>query len=254
MRYKQNAVLSSLRRAQQFFDDNSSGLSALNPTARAELDDIVAQLTTLSITQESSKRGSKGETARNRSLCLALRQDHIAPITEVARYRLQAVPEFAALTRPVCELGAQSLAASALAMADAAAAHAQVFIDSGLATTFIEDLRVAAKAVVDSIVERDTHQARRNGATAGLAALERRGRAMLRILNALILAQIRGDAQLRREWTTAKAVHRKPGPAVGAQSVGSTEGQRAEGSVVIAALGPVASPVGATPPSGSAAA
>jgi hypothetical protein len=41
MRYEQNAVLNSLRRAQQLFADNTAGLEALNPTARRALDDGV---------------------------------------------------------------------------------------------------------------------------------------------------------------------------------------------------------------------
>ena len=85
MRYEQNAVLNSLRCAQQFFDDNTAGLSALNPTARGELDDIVAQLTTLSVAQETGKRCGKGETARSHALRLALRQHYMAPIAAVAK-------------------------------------------------------------------------------------------------------------------------------------------------------------------------
>ena len=225
MRYQQNAVLTSLRRAQQFLDDNTAGLSALNPTARRELDDIVAQLTTLSVAQEVGKRCGKGETSRSHALRLALRQSHMGPVAVVAKYKLQAVPEFAALTQPAGELSAQSLVSSALSMADAAAPHAQIFIDSGLSVTFVDDLRAAAKAVSDSVVERDNHQVRRTGATAGLAALEKRGRALLRILNALILAQIGDDARLRRVWMTAKTVQQKPGPSANAQSQRTTGGQ-----------------------------
>src|SRR4051812_15643030 len=200
MRYEQNAVLTSLRRAQQFFDDNTEGLSALNPTARRELDDVAAQLTTLSVAQEIGKRCGKGETARSHALRLALRQNHMGPVAAVAKYKLPAVPEFAALTQPGAELSAQCLVSSALSMADAAAPHAQIFIDSGLAAAFADDWRAAGRGVSASVVEGENHQARRPGATAGLAALEKRGRALLRILNALILAQIGDNAQLRREW------------------------------------------------------
>ena len=221
MRYQQNAVLTSLRRAQQFFDDNGAKLGAINPTATKELGSVIEELSALAVSQDSAARGSKGETSRNRALRVALRQNHMAPIAEVAKYKLQSVPEFAALTLPPSTLSAQSLVASATAMADAATSHSQTFIDSGLSATFLDDLRAAAKAVNDSIVERGNQQGRRNGATAGLAAAEKRGRAILRVLNALVLAQIGADAQLRRQWTTARAVQQKPGRSQHAQPVPS---------------------------------
>ncbi|HEY4304199.1 MAG TPA: hypothetical protein VGM82_07025 [Gemmatimonadaceae bacterium] len=248
MRYEQNAVLTSLRRAQQFFDGNSAGLSALNPTARKELDDIVAQITTLSVSQDAGKRAGKGETARSHALRSTLRRGHMLPIAQVAKYHLQTIPEFVALTMPSGDAGASTLVASALSMADAAAPHAQTFTDCGLAVTFIDDLRVAANAVTDSVVERDGQQVRRTGATAGLARVERRGRGMLKILDSLILAQIGDNAQLRGEWRSAKSVKQKPGPSAGAQSAPSTSARPAAAPVNVPALvpgstSPVLSPV-----------
>ena len=183
MRYQQNAVLTSLSRAQQFITDNSERLSAINPTAVKELNDVAEELATLSVTQESGTRGSKGETARNQSLRTVLRQKHMAPIAAVAKYKLQSVPEFVAMTLPPVTVSAQSLVAAATAMADAAAPHAQTFIDSGLAATFVDDLRSAAKAVSASIVERGNLQGRRNGATAGLAATGRIAEGLCRYLD-----------------------------------------------------------------------
>jgi len=242
MRYQQNAVLTSLR-AQQFFDDNSAKLGAINPTAVKELGAVIEELSTLAVSQDSGARGSKGETARNRSLRVALREDHMAPIAAVAKYKLPTVPEFTALTLPPATLSAQSLVASATAMADAATPHLQTFVDNGLSTTFLDDLRAAANAVNDSIVKRGDLQGRRNGATAGLIATEKRGRAILRVLNALVLAQVRDDAQLRRQWTTARAVQQKPGRSVNAQPVASTGSQSAptqpeQGAVAASAVTP----------------
>lgn len=223
MKYQQNAVLTTLRRAQQFLDDNSVAVGGINPSARKELDEVVAQLTTLAVAQDGGARGSKGETARLRALRVALRNDHMAPIAEVAKYKLQAVPEFAALMLPPATVSGEIEIASATSMAEAATPHAKTFTDAGLSPTFLDDLRAAAAAVSDSLVDRDKHQSRRNGATSGLAATERRGRAMLRVLNRLILAKVGADAQLRREWTTAKTVRGKPGPAAGAvQEHGAT--------------------------------
>jgi hypothetical protein len=109
----------------------------------------------------------------------------------------------------------ERLVAAAYAMADAATPHAPVLIDNGLPATFADDLRSAADAVSESTAGRSKYQGTRAGATAGLAAAERRGRATLKVLNALITARIGNDAQLVAEWRTAKTVGRKPGPAAG---------------------------------------
>jgi hypothetical protein len=92
-------------------------------------------------------------------------------------------------------------------------------------------------------VGRSKHQGRRAGATAGLAAEEKRGRAIVRVLNALILANIGNDAQLLAEWTAAKIVRRKPGPTAGSQASGATP---IHSPVVTPTPVPVSTPV--TPP------
>jgi hypothetical protein len=141
----------------------------------------------------------------------------MTPIAELAKYKLRDVPEFAALMLPPTNVTTQSAVAAAYAMADAASAHAQTFIDNGLAATFVDDIRTAAAAVSASIVDRGKQQGRRTGATAGLAAGEKRGRAFLRVLSALVVAHIANDAALMAEWMAARVVRRKPGPAAGSQ-------------------------------------
>ncbi len=139
----------------------------------------------------------------------------MAPIAEVAKYKLQDVPEFAALRLPPNNATAESQVASAAAMAAAANAHLQTFIDSGLPPTFLDDIHAAATAVSSSLVDRDTHQGNRSGATLALGSLEKQARALLRMLNALIVAHVRTDPELKGAWMVAKSVRQKPGPAVG---------------------------------------
>jgi hypothetical protein len=218
MRNEQNAVLASLRRAQQFLDTNKTLLDAVNKSTRKQLDDVVTQLSDLSIAQESGARGSKGETARQRASLLVLRRNYMAPVAELAKLKLRDVPEFAALMLPPASSTPNRTVTAAYAMADAATAHAQVFIDNGLPATFADDLRAAAPSVIDSIATRSTHLVRRIGATAGLASEEKRGRTILRVLNALIMVRIANDPQLIAEWTSTKMVRRKSGPAAGSQA------------------------------------
>lgn len=248
MRNEQNAVLASLARAQQFLDANSAVLDAVNKSTRKQLDDVATQLSDLSIAQDSGARGSKGETARQRALRLALRRNYMSPVAELAKLKLRDVPEFAALMLPSANATPQRSVAAAYAMADAATAHAQTLIDNGLPTTFADDLRTAAAAVTESIAGRSKHQGRRTGATAGLASEEKRGRAILRVLNALIMAHIGSDPQLLAEWTVAKAVRKKPG-----RTTGSQAGDPTLIHLAPVAATPTAVPTPVTPPVGAAA-
>ncbi|HTE46002.1 MAG TPA: hypothetical protein VK636_12200 [Gemmatimonadaceae bacterium] len=215
MRDGQNAVLESLRRAQSFLDDNSDALKAVNASTRKQLDDVETQLSELSVTQDIGARGSKGETSRKHSLRQALRQNYMTPIAELAKLNLRDVPEFASLTLPPSSITPQREIAAASSMADAAEAHKQTFIDNGLPPTFLDDLRTAAAAVTESLAGRSKHLNRRAGATMGLIAAEKRGRTMLRVLNALIKAHIGSNPELIGQWNSAKMVRRKPGPAAG---------------------------------------
>ncbi len=220
MRHQQNAVLTSLRQAQEFLDENDTVLGAVNTSTRKQLDDVVAQLTALSVTQNSGVHASIGETARQRALRAKLRRTCMAPIAELAKFNLRNVPEFSALRMPPTNASTQNLVAWAYAMADAAAEHAQTFMDSGLPATFADDLRTTAAAVSATVVERGKERGRHISATAGLAAEEKRGRSVLRVLNVLILAQIGHNDALVAGWAAARTVLRKPGRAAGSQPSG----------------------------------
>ncbi len=186
MRSEQSAVLASLRRAQQFLDVHSDVLTAVTPATRTQLGDVITLLTELSVAQDTGARGSKGETSRQRALHLALRRTYMAPVAEVAKYTLRDVPEFSALKLPPISANAETTVIAAYAMANAAEPHAQTLLDNGMQPTFVANLRSAAALVDESLTGRTMHQGRRTGATSGLIAGEKRGRAVLRVLNVVI--------------------------------------------------------------------
>ncbi|MEO7085598.1 MAG: hypothetical protein ABI442_21890 [Gemmatimonadaceae bacterium] len=179
MRNEQNAVLTSLRRTQQFLDAHADTLAVVNTSSRKQLDDVVTQLADLSVEQESGDRGGQGETARQHTARLALRRNYMAPVAELAKLKLRDVPEFAALKMPPANASPQRVVAAGLAMADAAAPYAATLIENGLPATFADDIRTAAAAVVESLDGRSRYWNRRTGATAALVAEERRGRSTL---------------------------------------------------------------------------
>src|SRR5437870_11664073 len=110
MRSKQGSVLETLRRTQGFLDAHAPLLDEVNKSSsRRKLDDVAAQLAAHAVNQDGGSRGSKGETAKQRTLRLALRFNHMRPIAAVAKERLRDVPEFEALQMPPSNVVGQKL-------------------------------------------------------------------------------------------------------------------------------------------------
>jgi hypothetical protein len=215
MNRQQSHVLETLRQVQVFLDTNAAVVGPTIASSRRSLDDVVAQLTSHSTAQESGNIASRGETARQRTLRSNLRQNHMRPIAEVAKQKLRDVPEFHSLTMPPSNATSAQLVARASAMADAAQSYEQVFTAVGLPDDFIPTLRSTAGDVSKSIDDRKQHAGKRSGATAGLQAEEKRGRSMLRLMDALVVPRLGSNDALLAEWKSAKRVTRKPGPAAG---------------------------------------
>ena len=215
MLIRQNMVLDTLRRVQLFLDRNDGVLGVINKSgARKTLDAIVAQLSTHAVNQDAGRVNSKGETAKQRAVRLALRS-HMRPVAAFAKAKLRDVPEFKALTLPDSRMNANRLVAAAGAMADAATPHAQVFVDSGLPADFVPQLIKAADDVSGSIDTRAESRGRRVGATAGLSAEDKKGRNALAILDTLVVPMLGTNDQLLAEWRSLKRVDHKPGRVIG---------------------------------------
>ena len=160
------------------------------------------------MTQDFGARGSRGETARLSASRISLRLYQMRPIAEIARLRLRDVPEFASLRMPPTHAKPEQLLAAASAMADAASLYEKVLIENGLVTTFIADLREALVEFRGAIDGRGEYQRKRSGATAGIVETDRRGRAMLRVLDGLVIGRLRNDQQLVAEWQSARHIRR----------------------------------------------
>jgi len=212
MKHRQSHVLETLRQIQVFLDANAQVIGPAIASSRRNLDEVVTNLTNYASAQEVGNISSRGETAKQRALRAALRSDHMEPIAEVAKQMLRDVPEYHALVMPPNNITAPQLVARATAMADAAAVHEQAFKDIGLPDDFISSLRALATEVSQSIDDRKQHTSKRNGATAGLGAEEKRGRSMVKLINALVVPRLRSSDALLAEWRSAKRVPRKPGP------------------------------------------
>jgi hypothetical protein len=232
MRSRQSSVLETLRRVQGFMDENGDILEAINTSgARKGLDQSIAQLSAHAVDQDAGRVNSQGETARQRALRVALRQAHMRPIALIARARLRDVPEFHALALPPERTTAARLIAAAGAMAEAASVHEQVFVSGGMPTDFVARLLGAADAVRASVDGRAHSRGRRVGATEGLVAEEKRGRGLLKLLDALVVPALGTRDHLVAEWKSLKRVTARlgapPSPATsssGTATTGSTAG------------------------------
>jgi hypothetical protein len=216
MRNEQGTVLETLVRIQGFLDTNGELLKAVNTSgARAKLDDVVKQLGAHAVLQDKGARTSRGETERQRVLRVALRDDHMAPISLIAKQRLRDKPEFASLTLPARNVGHQRLLAAAKAMAEAAEPHAPAFVEEGLPPQFVGDLRQATETYAQSLVGRNVGREARATGTAGLMSEEKRARKQIRILNAMVRKEIRNNDALLGAWRAASHIGRKPGRVAG---------------------------------------
>ena len=214
MRTRQSLVLDTARHVQGFLDDNAARIGPSIASSRRNLDDVVAQLTTLSVAQSSGQIASRGATARQRSLRATLRSNHMKPIAEVAKQTLKDVPEFHSLTMPPRRFGATQLVHAATAMADAAELHEAVFTDVGLPDDFIVQLHAAAGAVTTSLDGRQQQVAQTTGATAGLKAQESRARSLFKLINAIVVPKLGSNAVLLAQWKSTKAISQKTTSAI----------------------------------------
>jgi hypothetical protein len=80
MRPEENAVLDSLRRAQQILEMHGDALTAVTPSTRTQLADAITQLEELSVAQDTGARGSRGET------CVRCVSHSVAPTWRSSRW------------------------------------------------------------------------------------------------------------------------------------------------------------------------
>lgn len=221
MNSPQEQVYNTGRRIQAFLDANDSLFSTINKAGlRSELDTIVTQLGAAAGDQAGGSVNARGETAKQRTLRLALRFNHMRPIASVAKLKLHSIPNFEALTMPSNDVRVAGQVAHAFGMADAAKPYEQVFVDAGLPPDFLASLTAAAAAVQASIDTRAKSLGKRANATGSLKGLEQRARRVFKALNDMVVPTVLADVAhsgLLAEWKTTRRVTKRLGPPVGVQ-------------------------------------
>lgn len=96
----------------------------------------------------------------------------------------------------------ESVIAGALSMAERAVEHQARFVEAGFSADFIERLKTAADSLRKVLDAKAVYRGRRSAATAGIVAEYRRGRHMVRLLDALVAPALEGMPDRLAEWRT----------------------------------------------------
>ena len=209
MQVQDEVVFETLRGIQRFLEDNGTTLDAVNKaSARERLDEMVAQIGSHAVAQVAGRRAAVGETAKQRSLRLALRSDHMRPIAVIASQKLREQPEFTLLRVPRFSVRGAALTTAAYDMANAAEKYTELFVHEGLPTDFVAQLRGAADQLGQSMDVRGQNQGQRAGATEGLKSATRRARALIRVLDAQVRPKLGTNDELLRQWRLVSHIRR----------------------------------------------
>ena len=99
------------------------------------------------------------------------------------------------------------LAAAAQAFHDLVEPRKALFIERGLAATFVEDMEALIATLNSAGDTTGTERARQVGGTAGLDILADNGLAIVRELRAIMRVKLRSNPALHAEWASLARVH-----------------------------------------------
>ena len=209
MQSREGMLIDTARHVQAFLDENAAVLGPSILPSRHNLDEAVAELNAMAVTQGGGQIKSKGATARQKHLRATLRANFMKPIADISKLKLGSVPEMGALTMPSKQLGATQLVAAAHSMADAAQVYQAVYTEVGLPADFITQLRAAADAVTASLDGRQVHVGLSRSATQSIKDLSNRVRGLFKLINALIVPRLGHNVVLLTKWKQTKAISHK---------------------------------------------
>jgi len=217
---RQKKVLLIMTRVQCFLDRHSRAVGAVNQSrARRALDDLVCASQFSAAAQEATMIRSRSQTARRRELRERLRSAHLRPIVAFLRAHEDDRSIHWRVRMPAKGLCDLRFLAEAEHISRVTTEHRRAFVEQGFAEDFVERLVAAIEEVRKA--EADSSQARLDGrcATVAITELTKRARGLLRVIDALVVAQIADDAALLAAWKACLAVKNLPsGPRVPADA------------------------------------
>ena len=246
MKYRQGYLLQTLQQMEQTIQAHPELSAFAGTTGQKGLTTAIADLSAHSSSQQAGVIGSRGETARSRSLRSALRAIHLQPIVSAARICAERNPALASVEMPPARINTPALLAMTLGIIETAHANEAQLIEAGLMPTFLADIDAAMARLRTSLDDRAHYGSRRNGATTGLQVTERRGRELIKIVDAQVRTLIGDNAPLLAEWMSSIRISRKPGVPAGSGHP-SSEGATTVGTTTTPATPPAATTAPAGP-------
>jgi hypothetical protein len=116
-----------------------------------------------------------------------------------------------ALRLPAATLGVTRLVSEANAIHETAQLYEPAFVKNGRPADFLDRLKAAIDAVVQSTLGRAKNVGRQVGAKAGIAQQARRGRHAVEMLDSIVRVVFEGNDPVLRAWEVAKRVKAMPG-------------------------------------------
>lgn len=176
-----------------------------------ELTAVIDRLSAHAVEQESRFRSAKALTEAKERLMRQLQDEFMRPISRVAPSLFRTNAEMQRALEMPRFRDHERVLASAYAMADRVAPHAASFVEKGFAADFVERLRKAADAFKEAIDGRSLDVGRRAASTAGQLEELRRGRELVRLLDAMVSPRLAKEPDLAAEWKSLSRFLRQPG-------------------------------------------
>jgi hypothetical protein len=212
MKHVQQSRLSALHLMKAFLDENADALGNVNKsTSRAALNDSVTTLDDLAQAQVAAELQAASTTLEKNGIREDLRLNHMQPVAAIARATLAHVPLIADLRLPAHNVNDATLISRGTAMANVAAQYSDVFIGEQLPADFLAQLHASVEAVRSATVRRDNFQVRVTTATRAVDVELARSHNIVKILNSLVIKQLKDRPDLLAGWRRAKHPKAKPG-------------------------------------------
>ena len=235
MKSKQTRGLQAFRRVEAWFAAHpdvipASGSSATALASRVDaLKSVIERMSAQAATQTTQDQQTTLAAKDEKRLRHELRTLHMRAIVRVAHALHGTVPGMGIFKMPAPGATSESLVHAAEALHTTAALYADVFVEHGLPSDFLEQLAAATSALKGSVDARGLARSRRTEATTSIGNDLELGRRVVSTIDASLAHALKDQPATLAAWRQAKRVTAKVGP-------------------VHLALGPIPAEVSPTPP------
>jgi hypothetical protein len=212
MKHAQQARLEALHLMKAFMEENAAALGSVNKsTSRSSLDDVLASLDARAQEQDAAEVQAASLTRHKNVLREDLRLHHMQPVAAIARATLAHVPTIGSLRLPSDKVTDGTLINKGYSMVKVAAQYSDVFIGEQLPADFLAQLTASVDEVRKAVNQRGNFQVQVTSATEAVDNELARAHNVVKILNSLVIKQLKDRPDLLAGWRRAKHPKAKPG-------------------------------------------